>query len=124
MTKHPSKKNVKFSTLISDYGAYSFRNALAQFIVQCQNPTLCGAQLQAKMTNIQFPFNAVHVYNRIKYTSYDPYIVQGSNISVVDAIHAQPARKNNHDYDVSAQFDTALVNDGSGKGIGVAGELI
>jgi hypothetical protein len=28
MTKHPSKENVKFSTLISDYGAYSFRNAL------------------------------------------------------------------------------------------------
>jgi hypothetical protein len=123
MTKHPSKKNVKFFSLINDYGAFSFRNALAQFIVQFQNPTLRGAQLQAKMTNIQFPFNTVHVYHKVKFTSYDPYIVQGPNISVVDAIHIQPSRKDNRNCDVPARFDTVLVNDGSGKDIGITGKL-
>jgi hypothetical protein len=124
MTKHPSKKNVNFSSLISNYGAFNFRNALAQFIVRFHNPTLHGAQLQKKMTNIQFPFNAVNVYHKIKFTSYDPYIIKGPNISVVDAIHSRPTRKDNRGRDIPARFDAVLVNDGSGKDIGIAGELI
>ena len=124
MTKHPSKKNVRISSLIDDYGAFSFRNALALFVVKFRNPTLQGAQLQEKLTNIQFPFNAVHVYHKIKFTSYDPYIIQGSNVSVVDAIYARPARKDKRNRDIPARFDIVLVNCGHGKDIGVAGELI
>ena len=40
MTKHPSKKGVRFQTLIHDYGAASFHDALAQFIVGIHNPDL------------------------------------------------------------------------------------
>jgi hypothetical protein len=46
MTKHPSKKGVRFQNLIHDYGASSFQNALAQFVTGVRNPHLHGAQLQ------------------------------------------------------------------------------
>ena len=124
MTKHPSKKNVKFYNLIHDYTASSFQDALAYFIVQCRDPQLRGNQIQQQMTNLRFPFNAVHVYHKVKFTSYDPYIIKGSNISVVDAIHARPAQKSRQNRDIPARFDTVLVNDGNGKDYGVAGKFI
>ncbi|KAF7345185.1 hypothetical protein MSAN_01895000 [Mycena sanguinolenta] len=52
MTKYPTLKAVKISSLISDYGARSFRDALARFIVQSNNPTL---GLISKLNPLQLP---------------------------------------------------------------------
>jgi hypothetical protein len=62
-------------------------------VVQFHNPQLQGYQIEQQMTDLHIPFNAVHVYHNIKFTSYDPYVIKGSNISVVDAIHARPTQK-------------------------------
>ena len=76
------------------------------------------------MTNIWFSFNAVPVFHKIKCTSYDPYVVGGPKESVVDSIHVQPVRKDKRNRDVPARFDTAVINDGTGRETGVSGDLI
>ena len=122
MTKHPSKNGVKFSSIIRNYNAVGFQDALARWFVGFCEPNLHGQQLEQRVAYLNIPFNAVNVYHRIKFTSYDPYIVEGSNTSVVDAIHVQPAQKDTKGRDVPARFDTALINDGTGQEIGVKGE--
>jgi hypothetical protein len=123
MTKHPSQKNVKFSILNQDYSASSFQDALVRWFIQFSKPHLQGQQFEREVRNTHIPFNAVHVHHKIKFTTYDPYLMDGSNISVVDAIHVRPERKDKHDQAVPARFDTVLVNDGNGQVIGVKGEL-
>ncbi|KAI0244929.1 hypothetical protein BJV78DRAFT_1143883 [Lactifluus subvellereus] len=123
MTKHLSKKSVRFHSLINDYGAINFQDALAQFIVGLRDPHLQGAQAQQAISNIQFHFNAVPVYHKIKFTSYDPYIVGSPRESVVDTIHIQPVQKDKRNQDIPARFDTALINDGTGQEMGVTGNL-
>ena len=124
MTKNPTRKRVHFQTLIDAYGAINFKDELARFIVEKREPHLRGAQLQWAMSNFRFHFNAVPVFHRIKYTSYDPYVVGGPKESVVDSIHVQPVRKDKRNRDVPARFDTAVIDDGTGQETGVAGKLI
>ena len=123
MTKHPSQKGVRFQSLIRDYGATSFQDALAEFVVGVRSPHLRGAQLQQAVASIRFHFNTVNVYHKIKFTSYDPYVVGGPRESVVDSIHSRPIRKDNRNREVPARFDTAVINDGTGQETGVAGNL-
>jgi hypothetical protein len=93
MTKHPSKKGVRFQMLVRDYGATSFQDALAEFVAGVRNPQLHGTQLRQAAASIRFHFNAVNVYHKIKFTSYDPYVVGGPRESVVDSIHSRPIQK-------------------------------
>jgi hypothetical protein len=123
MTKHPSKKGVRFQNLIHDYGATSFQDALARFVVGVRDPRLHGARLQQAAASVRFHFNAVNVYHKIKFTSYDPYAVGGPRKSVVDSIHSRPIRKDKRNREVPARFDTAVINDGTGQETGVAGNL-
>jgi len=90
MTKHPLKKGVRFQTLIHDYRAASFQDALAQFIVGVRDHHLHRALIQKAAASVRFHFNSVNVYHKIKFTSYDPYIVGGPRESVVDSIHSWP----------------------------------
>ncbi|KAJ7940032.1 hypothetical protein B0H13DRAFT_2226250 [Mycena leptocephala] len=121
MTKHPTLKAVKISTLIADYGAHSFRDALARFIVQFNTPTLTRAQIEAQSSSLALHFNRVPVYHRIKFITEDPYTAGGPEDSVVDSIHVQPAKSLRSGKDLPGRFDTALVNDGSGGLTGVRG---
>ena len=124
MTKHPSKKNVCFDTLIHEYGATDFRNALARFIANLKYPHLVGRQLNRPMSEIRFRFDAVPVFHKIKFTSYDPYAVGGAKETVVDSIHVQPVRKDKRNRNVPPRFDTAVINEGNGQETGVTGNLI
>ncbi|KAF8500501.1 hypothetical protein F5888DRAFT_1793628 [Russula emetica] len=124
MTKHPLKKGVRFQSLIRNYGAINFQDALAQFVLGVRDPHLHGVQLQQAIANVRFHFNAVNVYHKIKFTSYDPYVVGGPRESVVDSIHSRPIQKDKRNRDVPARFDTAVINDGTGQETGVAGYRI
>ncbi|KAJ7265807.1 hypothetical protein C8J57DRAFT_1069230, partial [Mycena rebaudengoi] len=121
MTKHPTSKSVKISCLIDDYGATSFRSALARFIVHHTHPNLTLPQLELQSNNLNLPFNAVPVYSRIKFTAPDPYTAGGLSDLVIDAVHVQPARQLSNGQAVPARFDTVLVNDGTGALTGVKG---
>ncbi|KAJ7814888.1 hypothetical protein B0H14DRAFT_3090055 [Mycena olivaceomarginata] len=121
MTKHPTLKAVKISALIADYGAHSFRDALARFIVQFNNPTLTRAQIKTQSGSVALHFNRIPVYHRIKFITEDPYTAGGPEDSVVDSIHVQPAKAARSGKELPGRFDTALVNDGSGGLTGVGG---
>lgn len=123
MTKHPLQKDVRFQSLIRDYGATSFQDALVEFVVGVRNPHLHGAQLQQAVASIRFHFNAVNVYHKIKFTSYNLYVVGGPRESVVDSIHSQPIRKDKRSREVSARFNTAVINNETGQETGVTGNL-
>ncbi|KAJ7451993.1 hypothetical protein FB451DRAFT_1524612 [Mycena latifolia] len=121
MTKHPTLKAVRINTLVADYGAILFRDALARFIIQFNNPTLSRAQIEAQSASVSLHFNRVPVYHRIKFITEDPYTVGGPEDSVVDSIHVQPRKSGRSGKELPGRFDTALVNDGSGGLTGVAG---
>jgi hypothetical protein len=51
----------------------------------------------------------------------DPYTARGPEDTVVDSIHVQPAKTLKNGVELAAHFDTAIVNDSTGKITGVAG---
>ncbi|KAJ7222751.1 hypothetical protein B0H12DRAFT_1078209 [Mycena haematopus] len=121
MTKFPTQKSVRINRLVSDYGATFFRDALTRFVVKFNNPGLSPAQVEAESASTVLPFNAVPVFHKIKYTTEDPYTAGGPTDSVIDAIHVQPGKLLKNGNDLPARFDTALINDGTGKMTGVEG---
>ncbi|KAF7374211.1 hypothetical protein MSAN_00303300 [Mycena sanguinolenta] len=123
MTKFPTQKAVRINTLISDYGAISFRDAMARFIVQFNNPALSRTQIEAEAASVVLPFGRVPVFHRIKYLAEDPYKAGGPDDTVVDSIHVQPQKTIRNGNIIPARFDTAIINDGSGKLTGVTAQV-
>ncbi|KAJ7805230.1 hypothetical protein B0H14DRAFT_3091624 [Mycena olivaceomarginata] len=121
MTKFPTQKAVRINHLISDYGAVSFRDALARFVVQFNDPTLSRAQIETRAASVVLHFGRVPVFHRIKYTTEDPYKAGGPEDAVVDSIHVQPQKMIRNGTVLPGRFDTAIINDGSGKLTGVTG---
>ncbi|KAG1883893.1 uncharacterized protein F5891DRAFT_1133319 [Suillus fuscotomentosus] len=123
LTKHPSAKAVPIQKLITDYGATYFRQALARYIAQQQNPNevITRQRLENLAAGIHLPFHAVPVYHKIKWLSTD---ARGHSdpLVAVDSIHARPHRNARRENDVvPARIDTALINDGTGSFVGVKG---
>ncbi|KAJ7902970.1 hypothetical protein B0H13DRAFT_2335403 [Mycena leptocephala] len=104
--------------------ANQFRDALTRFIVRFNNPTLSTAQVEAQSAGIALPFNTVPIFHKIKYTTEDPYTAGGPTDSVIDAIHVQPGKQLKNGKELPARFDTACVNDGTGKMTGIDRDLI
>jgi hypothetical protein len=123
LTKHLSIKAVPIQKLITDYGATYFRQALACYIAQHQNPNeaINHQRLENLAAGIHLPFHAVPVYHKIKWLSTD---AQGHRdpLVTVDSIHARPHCNALRENDVvPAHFDTALINDSTGSSAGVKG---
>ena len=121
MTKHPSRKAVPFEELRNEYSAPFIEDALARFIVRHNNPTWTKAQIEASANDVDLPFRTLPVYHHAKFWLGDTghYRLLSTEMDTVYAIHA---RKDKLGRPLAAEFDTVLVNDGSGEYIGVAGE--
>ncbi|KAG2054972.1 hypothetical protein BDR06DRAFT_989288 [Suillus hirtellus] len=124
LAKHPSAKTVSFHTLISDYGATYFREALARYIIQQNHldESLSRSCLEALAANVHLPFHSVAVYHKIKWLSVDT-CGHGDPLATVDSVHVMPChtstcQKNDA---LPARFDTALINNGTGQSVGVKG---
>ncbi|KAJ6550698.1 hypothetical protein B0H10DRAFT_2169918 [Mycena sp. CBHHK59/15] len=115
MTKHPSQKSVSFNTLVQDYGATYFRDAIARYVVATNNPGFSAREVETYSSNLSMPFRAVPVYHKIK------YVTESLPDVIVDSVHVKPAGKNSRGAHVPARFDTVLVNDGDGKDTSVDG---
>ena len=120
MTKHPSRKSVRFTALVNDYGATFFTDALARYLVTFSHPNLPLHEVEQHARYFAIPFQTVPVFHKIKYTSRDPYSKNPIEV-VVDSIHAQPRAKRKKGDIQPARFDTALINDGTGDEIGLNG---
>jgi hypothetical protein len=123
MAKHPTRKSVKFTTLETTYGASFFRDALSRYIIQLLDPTLTRAQVEQDANSFEVPFNAVPVFQKIKFTASDPYGNDGPTDNIVDSIHVHPSRTARAGDEIPARFDTALVNTGNGGRSGITGTL-
>ncbi|KAJ7736807.1 hypothetical protein B0H16DRAFT_1326346 [Mycena metata] len=123
MAKHPTYKAVKFDTLETAYGAPFFRDCLSRYIVGLTDPERSDAQIERGANSFDVPFNAVPVFQRIKFSTSDPYAKNPTN-SIVDSIHVQPQKTLKSGAMIPARFDTALVNTGNGGKTGVTGYRI
>ncbi|KAJ6625655.1 hypothetical protein B0H10DRAFT_2161872 [Mycena sp. CBHHK59/15] len=119
MTKNPGLKAVRLTHLVDDYGAMVFCNALARYVVHLNYPHLSHSQIETHSQDLTFSFNSIPVFHCIKFTTEDPYIARGPKDSVVDSIHVQPQKILKNGEVLPAQFDTALVNDGTGQMTGI-----
>jgi hypothetical protein len=115
MTRRPSAHAVSIDRLVADYGATYFRDALARFVVQWNNPGLPPPAVERESVNVQIPFVNVSTYHRIKY-------VEDGEATTVDSIHVQPKRKDKHGRPIPGRFDTVLVHIGSEDQIGIHGK--
>jgi hypothetical protein len=108
MTRHPTKLAVSIETLISDYGATYFRDALVRYIVGWKSPHLNRSQIERESLNINIPFVNVSVYHRVKFTN-------AGEAEILDSLHVQPRRKPACRQEIPGRFDVALirVNDSS-----------
>ncbi|KAF8267377.1 hypothetical protein EI94DRAFT_1786482, partial [Lactarius quietus] len=118
MAKHPSKYAVPLNRLQDTYGAPLFKVALRRFISATNNPNQSHQQLEDSLWVLRLPFTCLPIWHVIKFQQFDP--VTGKH-STADAIHARPTRNGKHNQPIPGRFDTALINDGTGKGHGVKG---
>ncbi|KAG2047149.1 hypothetical protein BDR06DRAFT_985315 [Suillus hirtellus] len=127
MPKHPTLKAITFNKIKSDYSAPYFHESLAHYIARVklsfvnENATITPA-LEHHAANVHIPFQAVPVFHKVKWLSVDARD-HGDLPVTIDSIHARPgwcSGKFASD-DVTPQFDTALVNDGTGGPVGIEG---
>jgi hypothetical protein len=114
MAKNPTCKAVKFTTLETAYGATFFRDALSRYILQLSDPVLSRAQIERESAGFEVPFNAIPVFQNIKFTTSDPYGTGGPTENIVDSIHVHPTKILTNGSQIPARFNTALVNTGDG----------
>ncbi|KAH9169641.1 hypothetical protein EDB89DRAFT_1824741, partial [Lactarius sanguifluus] len=118
MAKRPTQYAVPLDRLQDLYGAPLFKVALRRFISVSNNPDQTRQQLESSLWGLRLPFNRLPVWHVIKFTRSNPIT---GNCSTSDTIHAQPTRKGKYNRTIAGRFDTALINDGTGKEHGVKG---
>ncbi|KAG1771513.1 hypothetical protein EDD22DRAFT_947948 [Suillus occidentalis] len=93
LMKHPSAKAVSFRSLVSDYGATYFREALTRYIAQQNHSdeSLSRRRLEDLAANVLLPFHSVAVYHKIKWLSVDAR-GHGDPLVTVDSVHVKPCR--------------------------------
>ncbi|KAL0573468.1 hypothetical protein V5O48_008495 [Marasmius crinis-equi] len=117
MTVHPTSKSVKFSRLLSDYGAAHFCEALARYVVSIHEPELNTRALIQQAQSVYLPFARVPVWHRGKWTTPDIYNPLSNATVIVDSAHVNPAR-------IDQRGHTVLVNVNDGGRFGVKGYRI
>jgi hypothetical protein len=121
MTKHPSVKAVPISTIIDNYGATFFREALAQYIVRTGNPDATRREIEDRLESFTLPIAKFPAFHRIKFISARRFQYE---TRTVDSVHTQPSRKDKRDKLVAGRFDTVLVSDGQTDSTGIKGMLL
>lgn len=120
MTREPSAKAVPIHRLISDYGATDFERCLAQFIARFNYPDASPRELKIIAARVLIRFDRVPVYHKAKFWGADfPRYRHASD--EYDVVHATPSRFNKRVDRIPGRFDTALVNTGAGRTVGVSG---
>ncbi|KAJ7212297.1 hypothetical protein GGX14DRAFT_534532 [Mycena pura] len=120
LTKHPSAYGVNFAALADRYGAEFFQDVFARFVVAFKNPTVSSRQLEHLADEYIILFQSVSVYHKIKFWNEDVFGRENASDSL-DVIHIKPGYINKRGRAIAGQFDTALMNDGTGAHLGVMG---
>ncbi|KAG2066512.1 hypothetical protein BDR04DRAFT_1129979 [Suillus decipiens] len=124
LMKHPSVKSVPIQKLVMEYGATYFREALVRYVAQLCHPheaTTC-CHLKDLAATIHLPFCTLPMYHVVKWQSVDAQ-GHGDLCVMVDSVHVKPhcVATSQTGTDIPAQFDTMLINDGTGHSVGIEG---
>lgn len=121
MTREPSAKRVSFTALAQDYGGVDFERCFARYVVGHNHPDLARSMVDYVAKSVSFPFGAVAVYHKAKIWDEDfPRYRHASDD--YDVIVSTPSRRDKHGTIIPGRFDTALVNEGFGRSIGIEGK--
>ncbi|KAG1894657.1 uncharacterized protein F5891DRAFT_1254799 [Suillus fuscotomentosus] len=120
MTKHPTIRHVPLDSVVRDYGATFFTEALACYVVRTNQPGLSPAQLEQEASHVILPFQTVAAFHRVKFHAINAHGHRDSTVTM-DSVHCQPPRKDKRRQIVPARFDTVLVNKDGGGTTGVDG---
>ena len=75
MAQNPPIKNVAFDILTQRYGAVNFLDALANFLIQVNNPGVSGSALRLQASNLLIPFSSIPIFISKKEPSYNCLIM-------------------------------------------------
>ena len=122
-TKWPSKKAVDLDEIITKYGAGFFREALRRYLVLSKHsgPPLTSNQLEHAILYANLPFTSVPIYHKLKFMT--PADSGRTKHLTLDVIYIRPERQTKKGLVIPMQFDTALMNIGSGGETGVEGMI-
>lgn len=120
MAKHPSIHSVSLDSIETNYGTVYFCIALKRFIGTKLYPNITCTQLKQRIADIWIPFHKLAVWHKIKYQRTDQYT---GVMSTADAIHIHPAQKDIRNRPIPGWFDTAFINDGTGRRTRIEGKL-
>src|SRR6266851_5128554 len=104
MARTPSIRNVTFDILAQRYGAVNFLDALADFLVQVNNPGMLGNVLRLRASNLLIMFASVPVFHKIKFTA-SPSTSDLKESVILDSIQAWPEQRDVHEQIIPARFD-------------------
>jgi hypothetical protein len=113
MTRNPTKKAVSFETLVEDYGATYFADALGDYIASINHPGASAAAIRAQGNDTLIPFHFVPVYHKIKFTAIGLGNTRSEKPQIVDTIHVRPEQDGSRGRTIPSRFDTVLVHKGT-----------
>jgi hypothetical protein len=108
MAQNPSIKNVAFNILAQRYGVVNFLDALANFLVQVNNPGVSGSALHSQASHLLISFSSIPVFHKIKFTASTSNS-ESKETKILDSIQAWPEQRDAHGQIIPAHFDTALI---------------
>jgi hypothetical protein len=108
MAQTPSIRNMTFDILAQRYGAVNFLDALANFLVQVNNPGMSGNVLRSWASNLLIMFSSVPVFHKIKFTASPSTSVLKESV-ILDSIQARPGQRDACEQIIPARFNTMLI---------------
>lgn len=95
IAKWPAARGVALTMLANTYGAVSFQEVCAHFIIGWSNPETTESAITQHTRMKLLMFNKVNIFHHIEYTDTDVYNINGAYLTV-DSIHVHPGHQNNH----------------------------
>ena len=111
MTREPVA-SLTLDKVASEYGASHFRDALATFLANFENPASSCQIPQPTVPRSNLDFNRVSVFHKIKLWIQDPQGLEEIE-DTLDVVHAQRATTTRRGWKLPERFDTVLINTSS-----------
>ena len=109
IARYPAAQ-MTFDDICNNYGATNFRAALSKFLVHYTNPEAPQSDHQDGVPHFNIGSPRIPVFQKVKIRTKD----QQGDVEV-DVVHARRQSKTRSGNELSARFDTALVNTSFGS---------
>lgn len=111
LTKHPNTRSQLLKDISTLHGAPDFEDELAVFVISFNNSTHSRAQAWKRIGEVLFLFRSLPIWTKIKFLHQNPHSTALTEV-VHDVAHCKPAYTTAKQREISACFDTVLVQTG------------